>query len=153
MNTGLTPTILTTNRSVITHYYQHNHHRVWGLKHKTIFDFEHNILMHRWQNKDTLYTGYNDDKNWPHPQNRNTSLIARVHDSKWVVYLAGKEEPESWTNGMTQEWLCGSCPDENSWCRWRVESSRAMILYCWNLLAMKPLGEKLTPFELLFYSK
>ena len=51
--------------------------------------------MRRWQNKDTLYTGYNEDKNWPHPQNRNTSLIARVHDSKWVVYLAGKKNPKA----------------------------------------------------------
>ena len=44
-------------------------------------------------------------KNWPHSQNQDASLVAHVHESKWLVYLSGKE-PKSWTNAMSWEGLC-----------------------------------------------
>ena len=53
----------------------------------------------------TQYALNNEGKNWPHPQNRDACLVARVHDSKWVCTWQVKKN-ESRTNAMIWEWLC-----------------------------------------------
>ena len=51
-------------------------------------------------------------KNWPHLQNHDTSLVACVHDSKWVVYFAGEKNLKAgqmlWLAiGSVFIWECG----------------------------------------------
>ena len=50
-----------------------------------------NKCIHLWKNAlNTHYVLHNEGKNWPHPQNCDASVIACVHDNKWVVCLAVK---------------------------------------------------------------
>ena len=69
-----------------------------GYKHFTASNSVVNLLYTRVNKcihlcKNALNTHYvlnNEGKNWPHAQNRDASVVACVHDNKWVVYLAVK---------------------------------------------------------------